>query len=88
MKQINRDEFNRLQFSTGAATSQSKVAKIFKTLNGLDTDEGILVSAKEWPLKTSPGTYIRNHFTKNQSGKVFTVRLLSSRKGYAILRKA
>lgn len=88
MQQINREEFNQLRFSVGGSTSESKVAKVFNALNGLNADEGILMGSKEWPLKTPPGTYIRNHFIKNRSGKVFTVRLLSSRKGFAILRKA
>lgn len=81
MKKITQEEFDHLKFQPRGKELHSTVKSVLM----LSIGEGIVISAKEWPLKMAPSTYFIQNADKF-NGMFFRARKLANDEGYAIIR--
>lgn len=79
MKKITRAEFEKLPLTKPSISSEIKSALMM-----LEVDEGFIVQRDEWQLNSKPMDYFASY--ASQANIKLTIRSLSDRTGWAVLR--
>jgi len=80
MQKITKEEFDKPSLQPLVSGEGFMIDE----LEGLNLNEAIIVTTKNWNAGTTPASYIHNMFKK--SGKRFSVKELIDKSGWAILR--